>query len=136
MRIDFHFRPDVVVVEPQGRLTVETEAHLTETVKRLHEAGFVRLVLNLTHVPVIDSCGLGAIAQAYASSWSRGGTLKLAGVNPRNLRLLRVTNLSTVFEVFNSRDEALRSFEPVRSEGHEQPRCTIDVSLGGQEALL
>lgn len=136
MRIDFHFRPDIVVVEPQGRLTIETEEHLTATIKRLQDAGFVRFVLNLSYVPVIDSCGLGAIAEAYASSLAHGGKLKLAGVNPRNLQLLRVTNLSTVFEVFTSRDEALRSFGPTDSEGREQPGCTIDVSLGRQEVFL
>lgn len=111
MRIDLHFRPhSVVVIEPQGRLTVETEADLTQTVRGLHEAGQTHLVLSLASVTAIDSCGLGAIAQAYVSTWSRGGVLKLAHVSPRNHQLLMVTRLATVFDIHGSCEEAVRSF--------------------------
>ena len=102
---------DVVFIEPKGRLTVETEADFVGAVRRLLDAGRIRLVLNLADVPYIDSSGLGAIAHTYTSAWRRGGDLKLLNVRARNRQLLTVTKLLTVFEVFDSEEEAARSFE-------------------------
>lgn len=112
MRIHETVRNGVVVLAPRGRITVETEAEFSQAVRRLIETGQTRLVLNLAEVSSIDSCGLGAIAQAYVSAWLRGGTLKLANVARRNYRLLSVTRLDTVFEVFDSEEEAVGSFGP------------------------
>jgi anti-sigma B factor antagonist len=106
MRIDLHVRPGVTIVEPQGRLTVENESGLTDMIRGLHDAGQTRLVLDLRRVPAIDSCGLGAIAQACVSTWSRGGTLRLANVSDRNRELLTVTRLASVFAIYDSIEEA------------------------------
>ena len=138
MRIDEHVRNHVVVVEPRGGLTVETEADFTGAVRRLLTAGHSRLVLNLAHVPRIDSCGLGAIAQAYVSVWSRGGMLKLLHVSARNLQLLAVTKLSTVFEIFDSEEAAERSFgaPALCLVGDEETGGALDVRFGRQEVFL
>lgn len=111
MRVNERVSNDVVVVEPKGRLTVETEAEFIRTVRRILNAGRTRLVLNLADVPYIDSSGLGAIAYVYTSAWRRGGELKLLNVKGRNRRLLTVTRLMTVFEEFDSEEEAVRSFD-------------------------
>jgi anti-sigma B factor antagonist len=110
MRIEERVRNGVVIVEPKGRLTVETEGEFVRAVRKLLDAGRIRLVLNLADVPYIDSSGLGAIAHTYTSAWRRGGDLKLLNVWHRNLQLLTVTKLITVFEVFDSEEAAIRSF--------------------------
>jgi anti-sigma B factor antagonist len=110
MRVDQWIRNGVVIIAPRGRLTVETEAHFVQVVRRILGEGRTRLVLNLADVPYMDSSGLGAIAHAYTSAWRRGGELKLLHVRQRNLHLLTVTRLITVFDVFDSEDEAVRSF--------------------------
>ena len=102
---------DIVFIEPKGRLTVETEADFVGAVRRLLDAGRIRLVLNLADVPYIDSSGLGAIAHTYTSAWRRGGDLKLLNVKARNRQVLSVTQLLSVFEVFESEEEVVRSFE-------------------------
>jgi anti-sigma B factor antagonist len=110
MRVDQCIRNGVVIIAPRGRLTVETETHFVQTVRRVLDEGRTRLVLNLADVPYIDSSGLGAIAHAYTSAWRRGGELKLLHVKHRNRHLLTVTKLITVFDVFDSEDDAVRSF--------------------------
>ena len=110
MKIHLEFKHGVVIIEPQGRITVENELQLTAAVRRLHATGQFHLVLNLAQVPGIDSCGLGAIAQAYVSTWTRGGAMKIAEVSPRNRRLFEVTALATVMEVYDTVDAALLSF--------------------------
>jgi anti-sigma B factor antagonist len=110
MRIDERVRQDIVIIEPRGRLTVETEEEFTDAVRRLLHAGSTRLVLNLAGVQYVDSCGLGAIAQAYVTAWRHGGELKLLNVTGRNLSMLTITKLLTVFEVCDSEDEVERRF--------------------------
>jgi len=110
MRVEQRIRNGVVIIAPKGRLTVETEADFVQAVRQLLDNGQIRLVLNLADVPYIDSGGLGAIAHTYTSAWRRGGELKLLNVKHRNRQLLTVTRLITVFEVFESEDEAVRSF--------------------------
>ena len=110
MNIAVRTHKDIVIVEPCGRITVETEDLFAEVIRELLNSGTRRLVLNLAGVPYIDSCGLGAVAQAYVSAWRRGGDLKLLHLTGRNRQLFKVTKLDTVFEVFDTEDEAERSF--------------------------
>ena len=57
----------------------------------------------------MDSAGLGELVQAYATTKSRGGALKLMNVTKRLRDLLVVTKLLTVFETFDDEASALAS---------------------------
>jgi anti-sigma B factor antagonist len=59
---------------------------------------------------LVDSAGLGALVSAYTTVTREGGSLKLVNVTKRLQDLLSITKLLTVFETFDSEDEALRSF--------------------------
>ena len=113
---------DVRVLAPGGRLTVETEALFSTAVRRAFAAGQMQLVLDLAGVPYIDSCGLGVMAQAYVAAFRRGGNVRLANVNGRNRRLLTITRLLTVFEVFDSTEDAVRSFGAIVDPAADQRR--------------
>ena len=110
MNIEERIRGHVVIIEPQGRLTVETEAHFIGTINRLLDAGRTRLALNMAAVSAIDCRGLGAIAHAYSAARARGGDMKLFNLTPRCRTLLAVTRLLTVVPAYDSEAEATRSF--------------------------
>jgi anti-sigma B factor antagonist len=112
MRIDQRMHDDIVIIEPRGRLTVETEAFFTDTIHRLVDAGRTRLVLNMEGVPFIDCRGLGAVADAYTAARDRGGDLKLVNLSPRSRRMFAVTQLLTALTVYDSEEDAERSFSP------------------------
>src|SRR5882757_1245288 len=111
MQINTRVSHDLVIIEPKGRITVETEAQFCEVVRALLKAEPPRLVLDLTDVPYIDSVGIGVIVLAYTSARRRGGDLKFLHVRGRNRRLLAITKLLTVFEAFDTEDEVERSFD-------------------------
>jgi anti-sigma B factor antagonist len=100
-----HIRSDVVILEPRGALTADTEADLQEAVRRQFAAGRVNLILDLTHVPHIDSCGLGRIVQGYVSAQHKGGGLKLMNVRGRNRQTLTVTRLESILEICPSDED-------------------------------
>jgi anti-sigma B factor antagonist len=111
MQIHERIRKNIVTVDPNGRLTVETEASFSDAMDGLFERGRTQCILNLDQVNYIDSTGLGAMIRAYLSAWRRGGRLVLVNVRGKNRELLSVTKLLTVFDVYNTETEAERSFE-------------------------
>ena len=100
MELIEHVLSDVVLLQPQERLTVENEADLKEASVSTCMPGACDMVLDLAHVPYIDSCGLGTIAQAHLNMLRAGGWLKLQNVTGRNLQLLSVTRLLGVIGVY------------------------------------
>jgi anti-anti-sigma factor len=107
MDIIEHIHPDLVVLRPRERLTVENEADLKEAVNKHLQGGRVYVVLDLAQVPYIDSCGLGTIAQAHLNTHRAGGWLKLQNVSGRNLQLLSVTRLLGVIGVYSEECQAV-----------------------------
>jgi len=57
-----------------------------------------RLVLDLTHVPYIDSAGIGALVGAYVNHSKEGRSLALAGVTQRVRDALHVTRVEQFFD--------------------------------------
>jgi len=68
----------------------------------------------LAHIEYIDSTGLGGLVICYTQLRKAGGALKLMQLNRRNVELLALTRLYTVFEVFAEEQDAVNSFFPDR----------------------
>ena len=54
----------------------------------------------------------------FTSLKKAGGALKLVNPNKRNVELLLLTKLHTIFEVFNEEQDAVNSFFPDREIKH------------------
>jgi anti-sigma B factor antagonist len=106
----------VTVLDIVGRLTIDRGAqHLRDKVNSLITQERTAILLNLQGVPYIDSGGLGQLVASYGSVVKKGGRLKLLGVNARNHDLLSITRLVTLFESFDSEEDALQSFSDGKS---------------------
>jgi anti-sigma B factor antagonist len=105
----------VTILDMKGRVTVGHEATaLREAVAAALADGVRNLVLNLGQVDFIDSTGLGALVMCSTSMRKAGGTVKLLNLNRRNIELLVMTKLATVFEIFTDEQDAVNSFFPDR----------------------
>ena len=100
----------VTVVECSGRIVFGDEsAALRENVKKLLENN-KQIVLNLGGVTYIDSGGLGTLVALYTTARNAGADVKLAKLTPRVGDLLQVTKLLTVFDVYETEDQAVKAF--------------------------
>jgi anti-sigma B factor antagonist len=104
----------VTVLTLKGRLTVGESNGLREKVNQLVAAARFNLVMDLSALDYIDSTGLGNLVIYYTSLKKQGGALKLVNLNKRNIELLLLTKLHTVFEVFDQVPDAVNSFFPDR----------------------
>src|SRR5262245_33884848 len=106
---------NIVVLDLKGRITVGPEATaLREKVAALTAGGARNLVFNLAQVDFIDSTGLGALVMAATSLRKASGNVKLLNLNRRNIELLIMTKLATVFEIFTDEQDAVNSYFPDR----------------------
>ncbi len=115
MHIDQRSVGDVVVLDLKGKITLgEGDELLKDKVNSLVNQGHRKIVLNLAEVPYIDSAGLGEIVRTYTTVSRQGGSLKLLNLTKRITDLLSITKLLTVFETFESENDAVRSFSTAK----------------------
>jgi anti-sigma B factor antagonist len=115
MMIAEHFADSIVTIELSGRLTADTLEPFQQTVARILKHGGCGFVIDLQNVDYIDSEGLGSLIQAYTSCKKRGAAIVFAHVCGRNLQLLKVTKLLTVFEIYANRLDAQRAAASITS---------------------
>ena len=111
-------REGVAILSLKGRLTVGEASAVREQCTAVAAGGNVNVLLNLEHVEYIDSTGLGAMVICFTSLKKAGGALKLVNPNKRNVELLLLTKLHTIFEVFADEQDAVNSFFPDREIRH------------------
>jgi anti-sigma B factor antagonist len=112
MQIEERVVGDVTILDLKGKITLgEGDEALKAKVNALTAQGRKRILLNLAEVPYIDSAGLGEVVHTYTTVSRQGGQLKLVNLTKRITDLLSITKLLTVFETFDSEDEALQSFK-------------------------
>ncbi|MCC7498050.1 MAG: STAS domain-containing protein [Bryobacterales bacterium] len=113
MAVEFSLRQKegITIVDLHGRLILgESATRLRTQIRSLIDEGKSKLILNLADVDYIDSTGLGTLVVCYTSLQKAGGQLKLLNLNRRNVELLVLTKLFTIFELFNDEQDAVNSF--------------------------
>lgn len=94
-----------------GEVDVYTAPRLKDKLLQLERDGIHNIAIDLAQVGFIDSVGLGVLIGALRRARAGGGTLVLAGPNPRIRRILDITGLSSTFTVVQSVEEGLSALE-------------------------
>ncbi|MDP9194304.1 MAG: STAS domain-containing protein [Acidobacteriota bacterium] len=102
---------DVEIISLQGKITIGSgDTQLREVITNAVNAGKNKILLDLSGVTTIDSSGIGELVGSYTTATNRGGKLKLLHLPAKLNELLHVTQLITVFEVYENEAEAIASF--------------------------
>lgn len=67
------------------------------------------MILNLSGITFIDSAGLGVLVSMWTSSKSGGRVIKFASVRGKVKQLLDTTRLSSIFEIYDDVDQAIKN---------------------------
>jgi anti-sigma B factor antagonist len=103
---------DVTILDLAGRVVLgEGDVPFRQAIEALVKEKRLKIILNLKDVTYIDSAGVGVMVGRLVSLRRQGGDIKLLTLVQRNLRVMTITKLVTVFEIFESEDEAVKSFE-------------------------
>ena len=101
----------VEIIKLEGKITIGSgDSQLREVIGNALNSGKNKVLLDMSGVTTIDSSGIGELVGSYTTVTNRGGTLKLLHLPAKLNELLHVTQLITVFEVYENEQEALKSF--------------------------
>jgi anti-sigma B factor antagonist len=103
----------ITVLTLSGRVTLGEESNQLRTrIKDVLAKGKTRLILDLADVSYIDSAGLGTLVAGFTSAQHQGASMKLANLTKKFREQLNITKLVTVFDVYDSVADAIKSFAP------------------------
>ena len=101
----------VEIIKLEGKITIGAgDQQLREVIGTAINNGRTNILLDLSGVTTIDSSGIGELVGSYTTVTNRGGKLKLLHLPAKLNELLHVTQLITVFEVYENEQEAVKSF--------------------------
>jgi anti-sigma B factor antagonist len=108
-------REGILLLDLKGRITAGEEASAFRgAFEKLADVTDLRLILNMQGIEYVDSTGLGALVMCANVARRANGTVRLVNVNRRNIELLVMTKIDTIFEVFDDESDAVNSFFPGR----------------------
>ncbi len=111
MKVSHRMEQGVSILVLKGKVTIGIgDVQLREAVLEQLEQSNLNILLDLGGVSTMDSSGIGELVSAYTTVSNRGGRLKLLHLPPKVADILQITQLITVFEVFDDEQEAVDSF--------------------------
>ena len=111
MKLKVEEQYGAVVLELKGNLMGGAEAtEFGETLRKLLADGKKNLVLDLGEVAFMNSSGLGMMISGLTTVKKGEGSLKLARVTDKIQSLLVITKLITIFEHYETVEDAIKSF--------------------------
>ena len=100
------------VIEVKGSLVGGEETdELRNAVADYVEQGTKKLVVDLSKVTYLNSTAIGVLVSAHTTFSKNKGHVKLCGINKNINNIFVITKLTLVFDVAESREEAIKAFE-------------------------
>jgi len=88
-----------------GNINDQTASALNEEIDRLLAGPAKTLVLDMSHVEMVTSAGVGAIMNAQESARAKGGDLAMNHLQPQVKRAFEIMSLVPTLNVFESERE-------------------------------
>ncbi|HWN09961.1 MAG TPA: STAS domain-containing protein [Pyrinomonadaceae bacterium] len=108
---------DVTILDLKGKLRIGGNAlAMHKSIRCLLSEQKKMILLNLTGVTFIDSCGFGELVASQISVENAGGEIKLVGLTDTLHELFSVTRLLQVFDVYQNEADALQNFVSAASQ--------------------
>ena len=99
------------IIEVKGSLIGDKDTDdFRAAVADMVEQGNKQLVIDLHKVNYMNSSGIGSIIAVHSTYSKSGGMVKLAGLSNNVQSLFVATKLITIFDTFDTVDQAVESF--------------------------
>ena len=95
------------VFTPEGAIDLHVSPELRTALRAIIDEKPKRLVVDLSHVPYVDSSGIAVLIGAMQSLELDGGVFRLAGAQETVMTILESAKLDKYFRLFPSVEAAL-----------------------------
>lgn len=112
MKITTNEKYQATVIQLKGNLVGGPDAQTFRSkLYDLIEENKNKVVVDMANVKFMNSSGLGILISGYTTLKNASGELKLAHISDNVQGVLNITKLNQIFNVYDSVDEALKSFD-------------------------
>lgn len=99
------------LIEAKGSLVGGDETvELRQAVAGFADREYGKLIIDLSNVTYVNSTAIGVLVSAHTTYSRRGWHIRICGMNKNINNIFVITKLTLVFDVFDTRDEAVKSF--------------------------
>jgi anti-sigma B factor antagonist len=111
MKISKRTAGDVTILEPKGKIMIGAgDVVLRGALEEAAQGKDAKILVDLKGVKKIDSSGIGELIAAHNTVTEAGGSIKLINLPSKLHGVLEITQIVSVFDVFDNETEALASF--------------------------
>ena len=107
---------DVLILNADGGLASFNADNFIGELERAIELGCRKLIVDCTRLTYISSYGLGVLVRLHKRLAAKGGDVKLSNVSGAVPRVLTLTRLNKIFEMYPTLDDARRAFKEQEGE--------------------
>ena len=112
MKVKSYTKDGVEVIEPKGKFLGGADTgELDEKLYALLGKGVKAVVIDLGTTDWMNSSGIAMLIHHFKKFRDQGGNLKLANLTKNIEKILVIAKLTSVFETYDSLDEAVNSFK-------------------------
>jgi len=112
MKVKTWEKDGVSILEPHGKLMGGPDTgELDEKLYALLGRGAKKVIIDLGQTDWINSSGLSILIHHWKKFQDAGGSLRMANLTQKIQKIMVIAKLTTVFETFDTLDEAIASFK-------------------------
>ena len=102
---------NVVILDIYGAISLgESKEKFAEVMNDLLSESGTNVLVNFSAINYVDSTGIGELVGYLNKFVERNRQLKILKPHERVLKLLQITKLDTMFEIYDDEKQALQSF--------------------------
>jgi len=111
MNYSFETKEGILVVTVKvKRATVEISGQLKNDLVSRIDDGSNRIVVDLSQTNFVDSSFLGVLVAGLKKATINNGDLKISGLQESVQALFELTRLYRIFDIFDNKEDAIKSF--------------------------
>jgi anti-anti-sigma factor len=96
-----------IVLAPESSITYENCSEIEERIEDVIQQNKTEIILDFKHVNFLDSAALEILVKTHTELISRGGALKIIGLNEICRDILLATRIINLFFVYKDMHEAI-----------------------------
>ncbi|MBS3770325.1 MAG: STAS domain-containing protein [Bacteroidales bacterium] len=102
---------EILSFENVSKLNILVAQTLKEEMAQYLNSSGKNLVLNMEGIEYVDSSGFGALLSILRNAKNNNSTFKICNVSPDVMELVKLLQLHNVFEIYDSVEECVQSFQ-------------------------
>jgi anti-sigma B factor antagonist len=111
MKFNTEERYNAVIIYFDGEtLTGDETPDFNHLLHKLLDEGKKNIIFDVSSVRFVNSTGIGLLIGGYTTVQNANGQVRLVGAQERIQSLLVITKLASVFKMYETVDEAVKSF--------------------------